>query len=242
MTTREESFEESFRRLSPTTLPKGIDSDADFDEDDSSGRFTRTQKTILIAAIGLYLLPLVLVGLSSLMNWGVRFLPGTKPIQYAIDPILYLIFYGTIIHMALAVPMGFFALPQIKNFPYRGVRFGFLFVLIAAPLLSYAYFRAGRSLSGGTTEILLAILPAASIAVYVFERTERPGLLTAFLTVGTYLPLFVINDLLGPFSTYLSYASSEVFFYTLRAICGGMCFGSICFLVARDSLTARSKS
>jgi len=170
----------------------------------------------MLVSLGFLWLPVLLGILWSPFGDGVRLMVGTKPLQYTLDPLIYLVVYAVVLQVALSTPVGMFAFPQIKRFPFLGMRWGMLFFLLSAPLLSFAYYKTGKMSEDHVTEIFLAVVPAAFLATVYFEKWERKWLITAWLTLGTFVPIFFINDLMGPYSTYFAYASRFEAFYYLR--------------------------
>lgn len=180
------------------------------------------------AGLALVWSPVLLAVLLSAFDEGTRVMMGIKPMAWVIDPLIYLAFYGVAIHLLLSFPLIQIGYAQTKSFKFPVLRLLTLFALVTAPLCSYAYYRAGNLSSGQWVEILLAVVPVTLVASLCYYRLERRWLFSAWIAVGTYVPVFLINDLMGPYSTYFAYASPYDWFYYFRYI--GPMTGIVYFL------------
>ncbi len=165
---------------------------------------------------------------------------GIKPMAWPIDPLIYLAFYWAGVHFLLSFPLTQISYGQTQGFKYPILRCATLFALLSAPLCSYAYYRAGTLSSGQWVEILLAAVPSAFVASLSFYRLERRWIFSALAAVGTYVPVFLINDLMGPFTTYFAYASPYESFYYFRYLGPALAvaFAAWLFLSKRELLGA----
>lgn len=195
------------------------------------------------ATLALLFSPILLALLFSGFDQGTRVMMGIKPMAWAIDPIIYLAFYWAGIHFLLSSPLTQFGYPATQTFKFPILRCATLFALLAAPLCSYAYYRAGTLSSGQWVEIFMAVVPSAAVASLCFYRLERKWLFSAWAAIGTYVPVFLVNDLMGPFTTYFAYASPYDAFYYFRYVgpAVGIGFAAWLFLSKRELLgTAES--
>lgn len=203
-------------------MSQGAEHDFDPDLDDISRPEDRPIPPRAWRGLGISLLllygPLILGLVLKLTTDGFQFMRGVKPVSYVVDPIVYFALFTFIVHIALVIPLTLFSYPQIRRFNSFLLQTLVLFFLLGAPLVSFAYYRAGKLLEHGIFELLLAVLPGTALAAMSFVRFERRWLITAWLAATVYIPLFCINDLMGPLSTWLAYASRFEFFYGARYV------------------------
>ena len=196
--------------------------------------------------VGLALLwsPILVALLLSFFDEGTRVMMGIKPMAWPVDPLIYFAFYWAGVHFLLSYPLTQIAYPQTKSFPWPVLRPLALFALLSAPLCSYAYYRAGQLSTGQWVEIFLSVVPSAFAASLAFYRLERRWLFSMWAALGSYIPVFFLNDLMGPFVTYFAYASPSDAFYYFRYIGPmlGMAFLTWAFLGKRELVGAAQQT
>lgn len=124
-------------------------------------------------------------------------------------------FYLVVIHCALIWPMTHQVSPHLATKP-PWFRTTFTTLFIAAPLMSYAYYRGGASDVYDIHEIIVSILPAVVVAVLFFESTGRRWILTALIATMTFVPLFVANHVMGKIPVLLVYGPRSGAFWIVR--------------------------
>lgn len=173
--------------------------------DDFENETARVPLKIILISIGILFLFLPIGFATGLC----QFLPGVRSwaLKTVFDPILYFgIFFG-ILHAALVVPLTGVAYPKIQKFPYLGLRVLTLVGLLVPPLVSYAYYRGGVNGASDIQELILMVVPGAILSAIFFEVTQNRWVMSAVYAVTTFIPIFVINDLMGSFPTWAAYAS-----------------------------------
>jgi len=179
-----------------------------------------------------FLLLFVYLPLSFMMGQ-VRFSAGLAylTLKYAVDPLIYFGFYAFFVHVFLIWPTTSLALKQWEKIPTRSLRVLVLTLLLSPPLISYAYFRGGVKDLMDLHDLFLAVIPPALVVSLLFEATRRVTLVSLFLSAATYLPLYVLSDVLSPMNTLFTYAPQGSTFYVLRSITPLLSIGATLFFI-----------
>lgn len=170
----------------------------------------------LLAALSLATLFFFLPA-SAFLGWA-RFFPGPRLLRPGVGPTLvfYLpIFLGGI-YFALLAPFlrAGFLVPLEK--PLRLLAVLFLWGL---PLLSFAYWMGDFKNAFHAYEAGWLFFGALAVPLILYWRTGATAVLCVGVGLGAFVPLFVVEDILGPFSPLWVYASEGPGLYFLRTFC-----------------------
>lgn len=97
--------------------------------------------------------------------------------------------------------------------------------LMLIPVLSFAYslgnFREALDYSETAVSLGLVLFTQ----VLIFEWTRSVLFFSIGTMLGIFMPLFVVNELLGPFPVYFSYAPHNMTLYLLHRLCAAAAAG-----------------
>ncbi len=93
--------------------------------------------------------------------------------------------------------------------------------LWAIPLLSFAYWQGDFRNSLHAYDVGVFLVAALGIPLTIYWRTANRFALSVGVATITFLTIFVVEDILGPFSPLWYYASMGPGLYSLRTLCLG---------------------
>jgi len=103
------------------------------------------------------------------------------------------------------------------NERFQGLaRVVFVTLLLSLPLISFSYYLGHIREALDYTETGLFLFVPLFTQVLLYERFRSPVVLTLGLFVGFFLPLFVVNDLMGPFKAFVNYAPLDMTLYFMH--------------------------
>lgn len=94
-------------------------------------------------------------------------------------------------------------------------------LLWAIPLLSFAYWQGDFRNSLHAYDVGVYLIAGLGIPLILYWRTSNRFALSVGVASTTFLTVFVVEDILGPFSPLWYYASMGPGLYTLRTLCLG---------------------
>ncbi len=92
------------------------------------------------------------------------------------------------------------------------------FALWALPLASFAYWLGDFRNNLHAYDLVLFVFAALVAPLILYWRTGERAVLTLLTASIFFVPLFIIEDILGPFSPLFVYASDSTWLYTLRTL------------------------
>jgi hypothetical protein len=131
---------------------------------------------------------------------------------------LTFVVYLFLVFSVVVWPATHLAYQQLAKIDVKALRVFSLWCFFTIPLLAFAGYRASFREVMDLHEVFLAVVPASLLAALAWEKTRREGWATLILAGATFLPIFLCNDVLGPFSVPWNYASSNSGFYLLRSL------------------------
>lgn len=156
-----------------------------------------------------------LVFLTEMAHW----VPGAR--SYALeapsDTIVYFVAYTLGVHLFLTWPLTTMAFPSLKN-KSRWAQLFIPTVMASLPLLSFAYYLGGIRDLLGFHEALLIVIPAVLLATHFYGKIKEAWLFTAMIVIATFLPFWIVNDVLSHFPVLAAYASRAGQFYFWRVV------------------------
>ena len=179
-------------------------------------------------------LPLGYVLNLCTFDTGVRALGGSPAIRVA----SYFVIYAFFVHFILVWPMTAFVYPQYRDKWVLPLRSLAVFLLLAAPLASFSYYLGTFREPLHYFEAALSVFPACLIAILYYEKAQRGWVFSLVLSLFSFIPLMVTNDLLGPFPVFWNYATTDGGFYFLRVLSPLVALWVMIFLT-RDSKPTR---
>jgi hypothetical protein len=96
------------------------------------------------------------------------------------------------------------------------------------PLLSFAYWLGDFKGALHAYDLSIFIFAALTIPLALYWRTGSERVLAVAVALIAFVPLFVVEDILGPFSPLWVYASEGPGFYNLRTLCVAFALGLAC--------------
>lgn len=143
-----------------------------------------------------------------------------------VDYLLRFLFYFMALHVVLFWPISQYALPELRK---KGswFRSAVLVLLVSCPLLSYGHYLGTFRNVFDVQELFLVVFPPVVLGTLMYERTEKLWLFSAFVSLSTFLPFFLINDLLGPFETVLYFSPKSDIPSFLRFIAPALAFAAL---------------
>lgn len=101
-------------------------------------------------------------------------------------------------------------------------------VLWGLPLLSFAYWLGDFRGALHAYDLSIFIFGALTIPLTLYWRTGSSQVLAMGVALIAFVPLFVMEDILGPFSPLWVYASEGPGFYNLRTLCVALALAVAC--------------
>lgn len=99
------------------------------------------------------------------------------------------------------------------------------FVLCCLPLVSFSYWLGDFRNSLHAYDLAVFAFAALAIPLAIFWRTGSAAALSVGVALTAFIPLFVVEDILGPFSPLFVYASQQPALYSLRTLCVAAALG-----------------
>lgn len=123
-----------------------------------------------------------------------------------------------LVSCVLVWPLTSIVYPQFKQSvsPVRKILISI--TLLTPPLVGFCYYWGSVKDWKDVLEIALIVLPSVIISSVVYDLTQRAWLLTLLLVLSTFVPIFLVNDILSPYPVRWVYYSSGVVFYYLRVL------------------------
>ncbi len=119
---------------------------------------------------------------------------------------------------------------------YRGLpRVMLVTVLMLIPVLSFAYSLGNFRETLDYSETAVSLGVAIFTQVLIFESTRSVLVFSVGTALGLFMPLFVVNELLGPFFVYFTYAPQDMTIYWLHRLSAGAAL-TYCFWHARGAI------
>jgi hypothetical protein len=143
------------------------------------------------------------------------------PIDGNVRPVrvgLYVFIHFFLIFSVVVWPVTNLAYKQLEKIDVKALRVFSLFAFFAIPIAAFACYQASFREVMDFHEVFLAVVPAATLAAITWEETRKSGWVTLILAGATFIPIFLCNDVLGPFAVLWKYASSNSGFYLLRSL------------------------
>jgi len=193
--------------------------------------FCRTDLGLCAAAVLLFAFIPVLqaMGLGRWMLAGRWF--AKTPVS---STLLYFVVYWTAVYGVVIWPLS--TLKRRNNFMAA-----LMSLLAALPLLSFAAWQGQARAWWEIADSAVLVLPAAWCAVQCSIRQRHHFIASFFLAVVTFLPIFVVNDILAPFPVLFGF-SAKVAEFSMWArafrIVGGISCLAIPFFWAWDRETS----
>lgn len=91
-------------------------------------------------------------------------------------------------------------------------------VLLSLPLVAFSYFWGDVRTLDNAREVTVAIVPAVLLSALIYDQTRSATQWSVSLFSMVFFYLFLVNEILGPFSTYVYLLSHDSRFETLRAL------------------------
>jgi hypothetical protein len=145
--------------------------------------------------------------------WSARAAAG--PVAGIADAAVCLVLCVFFVLTVLVWPMGFAGYLHPESPWPRVLVAGTLWCL---PAVGFGYF-VGEYINGlQIYDYLIAIVVPVTSAVVFYRRTQKWVETALFLSLALFFGIFVIGDILGPFPTFVRFASGAVASYALRTI------------------------
>jgi hypothetical protein len=101
-------------------------------------------------------------------------------------------------------------------------------LLWGLPLLSFAYWLGDFRGALHAYDLCIFLFGALCIPLAIYWRTGASRVLVVGVALIAFVPLFVMEDILGPFSPLWVYASEGPGFYNLRTVCVAIALAVAC--------------
>ncbi len=111
--------------------------------------------------------------------------------------------------------------------------------LLFLPVISFAHYLGHFKVSIDYIETTLFLFVPIFTQVLLFEKERSPLVLTLGLFVGLFPPIFVVNDLMGPFPTLFNYAPIDMTAYYMHR---GLSFVAVAYACVRCVSVFRTPS
>ncbi len=154
---------------------------------------------------------------SVLLGWA-KFFSGPRLLSPGLGPtiLFYLPAYLGAIYFMLLAP--FLQIRFLRSYE-RPLRFIGVFLLWGLPLFSFSYYLGDFKNSLHAYEVGWLLVAALGMPLVLFWRTGNSAVLLLGIGLGTFIPFFVVEDILGPFSPLYVYASQGPWMAFLRTGC-----------------------
>lgn len=111
--------------------------------------------------------------------------------------------------------------------------------LLFLPVMSFAYYLGHFREAIDYVETALFLFVPIFTQVLLFEKERSPLVLALGLFVGIFTPVFVVNDLMGPFKTFYNYAPIDMTAYYMHR---GLSVVAVAYACVRCSAVFRMPS
>jgi len=91
-------------------------------------------------------------------------------------------------------------------------------VLLSLPLVAFSYYWGEVRTIDNAREVTVAIVPAVLLSSLIYDQTRSATQWAVSLFSMVFFYLFCVNEILGPFPTYIYLLSHDSRFETLRAL------------------------
>jgi hypothetical protein len=131
-----------------------------------------------------------------------------------------------VVHFAIVAP--FLHSGSLKNGSSLG-RSLFAAALWSVPLFAFAYWVGDFKQALHAVDFSFSLLASLCTALILYRRAQSPWALSLGVAAGVFFPLFVLDDILGPFNPAWVFSTLEPSVYLLRAVGTSVAVLSACF-------------